>query len=57
MNLSQVTVLGTPAEEGGGGKIELIEKGAFEDFDICGMCHPSPLTLPDKSPQYLAILT
>ena len=27
----RVTVLGTPAEEGGGGKVDLINAGAFED--------------------------
>ncbi|RLE16394.1 MAG: amidohydrolase, partial [Actinobacteria bacterium] len=27
----RVTVLGTPAEEGGGGKVELINAGAFND--------------------------
>ena len=38
-----VTVLGTPAEEGGGGKILLIENGAFEDVDVAMMVHPAPL--------------
>ena len=38
----QVTVLGTPAEELGGGKIDMIEKGAFsEQYDVSMMCHPS----------------
>ena len=26
----KITVLGTPAEEGGGGKITMLENGAFE---------------------------
>ena len=38
----RVTVLGTPAEEGGGGKVELIEAGAFEDAAASMMVHPGP---------------
>ena len=38
----RVTIMGTPAEEGGGGKVYLIENGAFEDVDIAMMVHPSP---------------
>ncbi|EMP32761.1 Peptidase M20 domain-containing protein 2 [Chelonia mydas] len=38
---SQITVLGTPAEEGGGGKIDLIEAGAFDDLDVVFMAHPA----------------
>ena len=41
----RVVVLGTPAEEGGGGKIELIERGAFEGFDAALMAHPAPTDL------------
>ncbi|KAM6407008.1 xaa-Arg dipeptidase isoform 1-T1 [Pluvialis apricaria] len=37
----QVTVLGTPAEEQGGGKIDLIKAGAFEGLDVVFMAHPS----------------
>ncbi|XP_040454814.1 peptidase M20 domain-containing protein 2 isoform X2 [Falco naumanni] len=37
----QVTVLGTPAEEQGGGKIELIKAGAFDGLDVVFMAHPS----------------
>lgn len=36
----EVTLLGTPAEEGGGGKIKLIEAGAFRDLDAAMMFHP-----------------
>lgn len=36
----QVTVLGTPAEEDGGGKIDLIREGAFDDMDVVFMAHP-----------------
>jgi amidohydrolase len=38
----RVTVLGTPAEEGGGGKILLLERGAFEGAHAAMMVHPSP---------------
>ncbi|KAM4865716.1 xaa-Arg dipeptidase [Thomomys bottae] len=37
----KIIVLGTPAEEDGGGKIDLIEAGAFKDFDVVFMAHPS----------------
>lgn len=38
----RVTVLGTPAEEGGGGKVDLIEAGAFDDAAAAMMVHPGP---------------
>ena len=41
----RVTVLGTPAEEGGGGKVALIENGAFEDVDVAMMVHPCPYNI------------
>lgn len=34
-------IIGTPAEEGGGGKIKLLETGAFEDIDAALMIHHS----------------
>lgn len=37
----QITVLGTPAEEDIGGKIELIKAGAFADIDLVLMAHPA----------------
>ena len=38
----RLTVLGTPAEElGGGGKIKLLDAGAFADADVAMMIHPS----------------
>ncbi|MCJ7841609.1 M20 family metallopeptidase [Lederbergia sp. NSJ-179] len=37
----KVSLIGTPAEEGGGGKIKLIERGAFRDIDAATMVHPS----------------
>src|SRR5580693_4748734 len=36
----EVVLLGTPAEEGGGGKIRLIEAGAFDGIDAAMMFHP-----------------
>jgi amidohydrolase len=37
----RVVVIGTPAEEGGGGKILLAEAGVFDDVDAAFMLHPS----------------
>ena len=37
----RVVVLGTPAEEGGGGKIRLLEAGVFNDVDVVLSSHPS----------------
>lgn len=31
----RVILLGTPAEEGGGGKLKLIEAGAYKPMDAC----------------------
>ncbi len=38
-----VSVIGTPAEEGGGGKIYLLERGAFDGVHAAMMVHPAPL--------------
>ncbi|MEZ5178932.1 MAG: amidohydrolase [Acidimicrobiales bacterium] len=40
-----VLVLGTPAEEGGGGKIVMAERGAFEGVDAALMVHPAGVDL------------
>jgi amidohydrolase len=45
----RVSVLGTPAEEGGGGKVELINAGAFADAAASMMVHPSPRNQLDPS--------
>ncbi|HEX2850461.1 MAG TPA: M20 family metallopeptidase [Acidimicrobiales bacterium] len=37
-----VKVMGTPAEEGGGGKILMLERGAFAGVNAAMMVHPSP---------------
>ena len=38
----RVTLLGTPSEEGGGGKIDLINAGYFNDEHMALMVHPFP---------------
>jgi amidohydrolase len=40
----RVLVLGTPAEEGGGGKIRLIRAGIFQGIDVAMMFHPDTKT-------------
>ncbi|MGH9296059.1 MAG: amidohydrolase, partial [Acidimicrobiales bacterium] len=40
-----VKVFGTPAEEGGGGKILMMEGGAFEGVHAAMMVHPAPSEL------------
>lgn len=41
----RLQVVGTPAEEGGGGKIILLERGAFQDSDAVMMFHPYSRTM------------
>ena len=36
----RVLVVGTPAEEGGGGKVIMCDKGIFDDVDFAMMIHP-----------------
>ncbi len=38
--LGSVEIVGTPAEEGGGGKIKLLEAGVFEGLSAAMMFHP-----------------
>jgi len=45
-----VEVIGTPAEEGGGGKIELLERGAFQELDFALMAHPAPVDVAEARP-------
>lgn len=42
----EILVIGTPAEEGGGGKILQLERGVFEGVDVAMMFHPADRTLP-----------
>lgn len=37
----EVSIIGTPAEEGGAGKAVLLERGGFDDVDYALMMHPS----------------
>ena len=43
---ARVTVLGCPAEEGEGGKVDLLRAGAFDDVDVAMMCHPGNHNAP-----------
>ncbi len=45
----KITVMGTPAEEQYGGKVDLIEAGAFRDARAAMMIHPSPNDVLDPS--------
>jgi amidohydrolase len=45
----QVLVLGTPAEEGGGGKIPLVREGALDGVDAALMVHPAGAELTRMS--------
>ena len=38
----RVVVLGTPAEEGGGGKAIMADRGALDGVDVAMMVHPAP---------------
>lgn len=40
-----VSVLGTPAEEGGGGKITMLDAGVFDDLHAALMLHPFPVEM------------
>jgi amidohydrolase len=40
-----IQVIGTPAEEGGGGKVILVEAGVFDQVDAAMMTHPSSRNL------------
>ncbi|XP_070580395.1 peptidase M20 domain-containing protein 2-like [Ptychodera flava] len=51
--LGKLTVMGTPAEEGGAGKFKLIDAGAFQDIDLAMMVHPANLACM-ASPSFLA---
>lgn len=51
----RVTVMGTPAEEGGGGKVFMVRDGAFDDVDAAMMVHPAGAEL--RSMEAIAIQT
>ena len=53
-----VRVIGTPAEEGGGGKILLLERGAFDGVHAAMMVHPSPwemIAMPCLAVSHLSV--
>lgn len=53
-----VKVLGTPAEEGGGGKILMLDAGVFDGVHAAMMVHPAPdesLTLPCLAVEHLTV--
>ncbi|HEY8655794.1 MAG TPA: M20 family metallopeptidase [Candidatus Limnocylindria bacterium] len=45
----RIAAIGTPAEEGGGGKVALVRAGGFADIDAAMMVHPSARTLPSRT--------
>ncbi|MFC0581856.1 M20 family metallopeptidase [Micrococcoides hystricis] len=45
-----VTLIGTPAEEGGGGKIELLKKNGFDGLHCAMMVHPGPRDVARANP-------
>jgi amidohydrolase len=40
-----IVVVGTPAEEGGGGKVMLLDAGVFDEVSVAMMFHPSSKTI------------
>lgn len=57
MTSGRVRVVGTPAEEGGAGKILLLDRGAFDATDAALMFHPSHRTMPIRGALALSRLT
>ena len=54
----RIVFLGTPAEEGGGGKILLLERGALKGVDAALMAHPMDMewsTIPTLATRHLRI--
>lgn len=51
--LGKLTIMGTPAEEGGGGKIDMINAKCFDDVDVAMMAHPAPFDI--AALEFLAI--
>ncbi|WP_330257632.1 M20 family metallopeptidase [Nocardia sp. NBC_00565] len=52
-----VVVLGTPAEESGGGKVLMLERGVFDDVAMAMMVHPGPIDIVDARSLALADLS
>ncbi|WP_199255068.1 M20 family metallopeptidase [Mycolicibacterium mengxianglii] len=45
-----LSVFGTPAEEGGGGKIEMLDRGGFGGVHAAAMVHPGPVDVALAEP-------
>jgi amidohydrolase len=45
---ARIIVLGTPAEEGHGGKIVMVREHAFDDVDVAMMAHAAPADIADS---------
>lgn len=43
----KIVVLGTPAEEGGGGKVLILNRGGMDDLDCAMIIHPTDKTMVD----------
>jgi amidohydrolase len=44
-----IQVVGTPAEEGGAGKVIMVEAGVFDGVDVAMMVHPSTRTMTRRN--------
>jgi amidohydrolase len=44
---ARIVILGTPAEEMYGGKVVMVNKGAFADIDVAMMAHPMGVDIAD----------
>jgi amidohydrolase len=49
-----LSVLGTPAEEGGGGKIDMLDRGGFTGVHAAAMVHPGPVDVARAEPYAVA---
>jgi amidohydrolase len=49
-----LSVIGTPAEEGGGGKIEMLDRGGFDGVHAAAMVHPGPVDVARAQPYAVA---
>jgi amidohydrolase len=45
-----LSIFGTPAEEGGGGKIEMLDRDAFAGVHAAAMVHPGPVDVARAEP-------
>ncbi len=42
-----IRVIGCPAEESGGGKVIMVDKGVFDDVDVAMIVHPAGAYMAD----------